>query len=218
MTHRTVLRFFTAVALAGLAVGCGKDTPVTADGPFLEIDPLFTGVDQGGTQQLNASFAGQPATVTWETSDATIAMVSPAGVVSGIKPGTAAATATLTSDPTKKRSASITVTAVVGTRLTSGVAVTGLSSSTDGETATYNIFVPPGSTSLSVVLSGGTGDADIFVQKSTPPPTTSKATCASQGPDTNETCTIAAPASGTWYIVVQSFVYFGATLTATVSP
>jgi hypothetical protein len=219
MTQRSIIRRFSSIMLAALVFGCSADTPSapTTDGPFLEIDPLFAGVDQGTTLPLTATFSGAAVPVTWETSDAAVATVSATGVVTGVAPGTAAATATLTSDPTKKRSASITVLALQGTALTSGVPATGLSGTANGQTKLYRIFVPAGTTSLSVVLAGGTGDADIFVKRQTPP-TSSSFTCSSEGATTNEACAIANPASGTWYILVVSFIYSGASLTATLSP
>lgn len=217
MTHRTVIRLFSGALIAASLLGCGDDTPSAPSGPFLEVTPLFTGIDEGGgTVQLSASLAGNPATVTWETSDAAIATVSPTGLVTGVAPGSAAATATL-ADGSQKRSASITVVALTGTPLQNGVPATGLSGTANGQTRLYRISVPAGKTNLSVVLGGGTGDADIFVRRQTPPTSTSS-TCSSEGPTTAEVCNIANPAAGTWYILVVSFIYSGASLTATYTP
>ena len=217
MIHRTVIRLCSSALLAAFVLGCGDDEPTAPSGPFLEVTPLFTGVDaEGGTIQLSASLAGEPVAVSWESSDPAVATVSPTGLVTGLVAGRAAATATL-ADGSQKRSASITVVALTGTPLQNGVPVTGLSGTANGQTKLYRISVPAGKTNLSVVLSGGTGDADIFVRRQTPP-TSSSFTCASDGATTAEVCDIPNPAAGTWYILVVSFVYSGASLTATYTP
>jgi len=220
MTHRTVIRLFSGALLMAFVLGCAEDAPTAPEGPFLTVTPPFTGVDeQGGTVQLAATLAGQPVAVTWESSNTAIATVSATGLVTGVAPGTAAATASLASDPTQKRSASLTVVALSGIALTNGVPVTGLSGTANGTTRLYRISVPAGSTNLSVVLGGGTGDADIFVRRQTPPTTAvGGSTCSAEGPATTEVCNIANPAAGTWYILVVSFIYSGASLTATYTP
>jgi hypothetical protein len=230
MTHRTVIRLFSGTLLAALVLGCGKDTPSATSGPFLNVDPLFAGIDQGGQQQFTASFGGQPATVTWASSNTAVATVDGTGNVTAVTVGTAAVTATLTSDPSQIRSASVTVLAVQGTGLQNGVPVTGLGDA-NGVTKLFHITVPAGKTSVSFVLCCGTGDADIYVQRATPPTSTvhvapgctsanpgDAGQCSSEGADTNESVTVANPAAGTWYVLIKSFVYSGATLTATYVP
>jgi hypothetical protein len=217
MIHRNVVRSLAAASIAVLIYGCGDNVPdVGPSSGYLLLTPLFAGVDSGTTQTLDATLNGAPVPVTWATTDASVATVSANGVVTGVLPGTAAITATLTSDATQMRSASITVLSVLGLPITSGVPITGLGGPADDEKL-YHITVPAGTTSLSVVLAGGTGDADIYVQRASPP-TTDAYDCASAGATTNETCVIDDPDSGTWYIWVLSYNYSGATLTATVTP
>ena len=220
MTHRNVIRLFSGTMLAALALGCGKDTPSGPAGEFLTVDPLFFGLDEGGAQQqVTASLGGQPAAVTWESSNTTVATVSASGLVTSAAPGTAAVTATSTSDATQKRSASVTVIKLTGTALQNGVPVTGLSGTANGQTQLFRLLVPAGKTSLTFATAGGTGDADIFVRRGTPPTTSAGgATCSSEGPDTNESCTMTNPAAGTWYVLVVSFIYSGASLTGTYVP
>jgi uncharacterized protein YjdB len=110
MTHRTVIRLFSTTLIAALALGCGGDTPTgSVSNGLLEVDPLYAGVKQGSTQQLSATINGEDASVTWASTDQTIATVSPSGLVTGVALGQASITATMVSDPTQKRSASITV-------------------------------------------------------------------------------------------------------------
>jgi hypothetical protein len=72
-------------------------------------------VTVGGTVTLTATVSvtgGLATTVTWSSSDATIASVNSTGVVSGVKVGSATITATSTVDTSKKGSLVITVTSV----------------------------------------------------------------------------------------------------------
>jgi hypothetical protein len=201
---------------AGLILGCGDDDTTAPAGPFLDVTPVFRGIDEGSDLQLAASIAGEPVTVSWATSNPAVITVSATGVVHGVAPGMAAATATL-SDGSQQRSASITVNALQGIALANGVTVTGLSGTATSAAKLYRISVPAGSSNLSVVLAGGTGDADLFVRLGTPP-TGTAFDCSSEGATTNETCDFADPDAGTWYIRITSFVYSNATLTATVTP
>ena len=223
MTHRNVVRFFSSALLAALVYGCSTDN-IPSVGPsagVLQVSPIFAGVDSGTTARLTASLNGVAVPVTWVSSAPTIATVSASGVVSGLMPGKASVTATMVADPTQTRSASINVLSVLGLGLTSGVAVTNVSSGSLArhQGLLYHISVPEGATALTVTFTGGTGDGDIFVQKGTPPDDSGDASgCYSWNGGNNESCTVATPAAGTWYIFVAVWdPYAGATLKATVN-
>jgi microbial collagenase len=225
MTHRNVVRFFSTALIAALALGCGDNVPnVGPSTGLLLVNPPFAGIDQGTTIGLFASLNGLEVPVTWASSDAAVATVSASGVVTGVAAGRASVTATKTDDPTQVRSASITVAPVVGIGLTSGVAVTGVTSGSmvRSQGLVYHIAVPAGTTALTVTFTGGTGDGDIYVQKGTPPDDSQyppPGGCASGNSGNAESCTVANPAAGTWYIFVAVWdPYAGATLTATVAP
>jgi hypothetical protein len=225
MNHRTVVRFASSALLVGLAFGCSDNTPsVGPSSGYLQVDPLFVGIDQGSTENLSASLNGTAVPVTWTSSDATVATVSGSGLVTGVAPGTAAITATTVSDPVQMRSASISVAAVFGTKLTSGVPVTGVTSGTlvRSEGLVYNISVPAGATKLTVTFTGGTGDGDIYVQKSSPPDDSlypPPGGCASGNGGNAESCSVTNPGKATWYVFVAVWdPYAGGTLTATVTP
>jgi hypothetical protein len=73
--------------------------------------------------------------------------------------------------------------------------------------------VPAGALSLTVVLRGGTGDADLYVRRGSQP-TTSQFDCRPFLDGNNEFCTVDAPQSGTWFVSLRGFrAYSGATLT-----
>lgn len=81
--------------------------------------------------------------------------------------------------------------------------------------STYSVTIPTGKTQLVVTLSGGTGDADLYVRKGATP-TTSTFDCRSYNDGNVETCTLNNPTvGGTYYIRVYAYAAFsGVTLQA----
>jgi hypothetical protein len=102
------------------------------------------------------------------------------------------------------------------TVLTSGVGLTNQSGA-ESSTRFFSITVPAGATNLTVTTSGGTGDLDLFLRLGSLP-STGSADCSSQSFDNEESCVVASPAAGTWYVLLYGFeAYTGVTLTATVT-
>ena len=105
-----------------------------------------------------------------------------------------------------------------GTVLCSGTVISGMSASTNNFSSTYTLVVPAGATNLSVAISGGTGDADLYVRLGSAP-TTASYTCRPYLSGNNETCTFATPTAGTYYIAVRAYAtYSGVSLTANYTP
>jgi hypothetical protein len=103
------------------------------------------------------------------------------------------------------------------TTLQNGVAVTGLKGAT-GNQAFYKIEVPAGQSKLEVAMSGGTGDADLYVRKGSKP-TLSDYDYRPYLSGNNETVTVSSPAAATWYILLNGYAaYDGITLKATYTP
>src|SRR5205085_350311 len=92
------------------------------------------------------------------------------------------------------------------TVLSHGVAKTGLSGAT-GSWTTYKISVPSGQTSLSIVMSGGTGDADMYVKLGSIPTSTSY-TYRPYLTGNNETVTVTNPGAGDWYISLSGYAAY----------
>lgn len=91
------------------------------------------------------------------------------------------------------------------------VPVTGLSASA-GQELDFFMNVPSGSSSLVFTISGGTGDADLYVKFGSPP-TTSSYDCRPYLNGNNETCSFNNPAAGTWYVMLRAYSSFsGVTL------
>lgn len=101
--------------------------------------------------------------------------------------------------------------------LTDNVAATPLSG-TLGSEKFYKITVPSGQKRLVITTSGGTGNADLYVNQGAYPTTTTH-TCASTTALSNaETCTITSPAAGDWYIMLKGTAeYSGLSLLANYS-
>lgn len=70
--------------------------------------------------------------------------------------------------------------------------------------ARYTSTLPAGYSTLSVTLSGGTGDADLYIRNGTQS-TLSTYDCRSWNSGNSETCTINNPASGTWYLDIYGY-------------
>jgi vibriolysin len=92
--------------------------------------------------------------------------------------------------------------------LSSGVAVS-ISGST-GNKKYYSLEVPAGKTSLTFDMSGGTGDADLYV-KFGALPTTSTFDCRPYANGTTESCPFTNPAAGTWYVMVNAYSSYSGT-------
>lgn len=80
----------------------------------------------------------------------------------------------------------------------------------------YKIVVPSGKSTLTFVLSGGTGDGDLY-SKIGSAPTTTSFTKKSDGATNAETITFSAPTAGTYYLLVDAYTTVsGASLKATI--
>jgi serine protease len=113
---------------------------------------------------------------------------------------------------TKTQSVTVSGSGGGGTVLQNGVTVSGLAATTSN-TLTYTIVVPAGASNLKFVSAGGSGDADMYVKFGSAP-TTSSYDCRPYLSGNNETCTIAAPQAGTWYVSLRAYASFsGVSLT-----
>ena len=100
-----------------------------------------------------------------------------------------------------------------GTVLQNNVPVTGLGAAS-GASLSYTVNVPAGSTQLRVAISGGSGDADLYLRQGSAP-TDTVYTCRPYLSGNNETCTVNSPTAGTWYVRVKAYSTFsGVTVNA----
>src|SRR5258706_11342534 len=90
--------------------------------------------------------------------------------------------------------------------LSNNVTVTGLSGGT-GSFTNYKITVPTGQTQLKITMSGGTGDADLYVKRGAQP----TLTVYDYRPyltGNNETVTVTNPVAGDWYISLNGYAAY----------
>jgi vibriolysin len=100
--------------------------------------------------------------------------------------------------------------------LTNGVAVTNISDTTSGQKF-WKLDVPAGQSSLTFTISGGSGDADLYVQLGTKP-TISSYACRPYKTGNSETCTFTPPSAGTYWVMLNGYdAYSGVSLKGTYS-
>lgn len=92
------------------------------------------------------------------------------------------------------------------TELTNGVAESNLSGAQYSE-AFFTLDVPAGATDLSFQISGGSGDADMYVRFGSKP-TTSSYDCRPYRNGNNETCSISNVQAGTYYVMLRGYTSF----------
>ena len=180
-------------------------------------------LSNGGTLDLNwnassdrpwlsvAPGAGVLAPGASSTLDAT---VSTASLAAGSYTGTLAVRDTAAGIPSRFVGVTVQVTDVLP--LHSGTPRTNLSGAYLSETY-YAVTVPSNATGLSITISGGTGDADLYVRYAEPP-TLSAYNCRPYLNGNVERCDLYGPAPGTYYVMLRGWSsYSGVTLAANVT-
>ena len=85
-------------------------------------------------------------------------------------------------------------------------------SGASGSWTHFYVDIPAGMSSLDVEISGGSGDADLYVRRGAQP-TTSSYDCRPYRWGNNETCSFSNPAQDRWYISIRGYSsYSGVTL------
>lgn len=185
----------------------------------------------GGTPAANFSYVtnGLSATFTDSSTDAGGTISAHAwtfgdgGTSSATSPshtyaaaGTYSVTETVTDSvnaTTNAKTESVTVTGGASSNvLSNGVPVTGLAATT-GNQLSYTMVVPAGATNLKFTISGGTGDADLYVKFGSAP-TLSSYDCRPWVTGNSESCPITTAQAGTYYVMINSYASFtGVSLT-----
>ncbi len=102
------------------------------------------------------------------------------------------------------------------TELQNNVGVTGVSGAA-GADNDYFINVPAGASNLVMSISGGSGDADLYTKFGSAP-TTSSYDCRPWKTGNSESCSVASPAAGKYYLKVHGYSsYSGVTVKASYS-
>ncbi|MFC5741496.1 pre-peptidase C-terminal domain-containing protein [Dyella tabacisoli] len=189
--------------------GGGGGTP-TANFSFvangLAVNFTDSSTDSGGTITSHS----------WNFGDSTSSTAtSPSHTYAAA--GTYSVTETVTDSASGKSSSktqSVSVSGGGGSGLQNGVPVTGLAGA-QGQQLKYTVQIPAGAKNLTIAISGGTGDADLYVKFGSAPTLTSY-NCRPYLYGNNEHCTFATPKTGTYYIMLNGYAAFsGVTLKAT---
>ena len=93
--------------------------------------------------------------------------------------------------------------------LQNDVPKTGLSGAT-GSLQYYTINIPEGASNLVVSMSGGSGDADLYVRRGAQP-TTSVYDCRPYVGGNTESCSFETPAAGVWHVMIRGYSAFSGT-------
>jgi hypothetical protein len=153
------------LTLAGLAACNDSNTPITPTTGLVHsvtVNPTSLTLAVGGTATFTAfvdADANVSRTVTWSSSDATVASVdATAGTVKAIKAGTVTIIATSAADPTAKGAASLTVGA--GNTAPVTVSISSINTTICGTSGCNSV---PANLSNFGTASGGTGQLDVVL-------------------------------------------------------
>lgn len=95
---------------------------------------------------------------------------------------------------------------LLATDLSNGVPVANLSAA-QGDWLHFVIAVPDNAAGLEMQISGNSGDADLYTKYGSEP-TTSSYDCRPYDSDSNETCSVASPAAGNYFVGVRAYRAF----------
>lgn len=141
--------------------------------------------------------------------------LSAAGVVSGIPTvvGRATFTVRVTDEASATHERTFTVVVADVVQLVSGSPVTGIGGDA-GSARYYGLAVPSGAHGLTIGISGGSGDVDLYVRHGSLP-MEYVYDCRPLRTGNDETCTFTLPAAGQWYVMLRGYAaYAGVSLTA----
>ncbi len=220
-THNaTVNLTVTAPATPDFTISASPTSTSIAAGSTGNVT-ITTAVSGGFSNAVALSATGLPTGVTAAFAPTSIAAPGAGSstltltVASTATAGTSTITVTGTGGTTThSTTVSLTVTTTGGvTVLTNGVAKTGLAGALNSQTF-FSIAVPAGATNLVFTLSGGTGDADMYTRFGSQP-TLSTYDCRPYVSGNSESCSVAAPSAGTYYVMLNGYAaYSGVSLLA----
>jgi len=151
---------------------------------------------------------GSIASRSWNFGDgSTSTATNPSKTYAAAGTYTVSLTVTDNQGATNSKSANVTVSSSSGSSvLANGVPVNGISGAASS-TQYWTIEVPSGASNLQINMSGGTGDADLYLRRGAPP-TTSTYDCRPYKVGNTESCTVAAPVAGTYHVMIRAYKAF----------
>jgi serine protease len=190
------------VTVSNLAASTGAELYYTLNVPAGATDLSFSMNGGSGDADLYVRFSAQPTTSTYDcrpyqtgnTETCTISNVQAGTYHVMVRAYSSFSGVNLTGSFTEPSS---------GGGEGGSASATDLSGAT-GSWTHYYVDLPAGMTSLNVTMSGGTGDADLYVRQGSQP-TESSYDCRPYRSGNNETCAIDNPGSGRWYLSLQGY-------------
>ncbi len=198
--------------------GGGTTPPPTNTPPVANFSDTISGLTVNFTDSSTDS-DGSIASRSWSFGDgSTSTSTSPSHTYATAGTYTVSLTATDNDGATNTKTSSVTVSSggggSSGNVLQNGVALTGQSAAMNAQLA-YTVVIPAGATNLVIAESGGTGDADLYTKFGSAPTLTSY-DCRPYVSGNNESCSVAAPQAGTYYVMLNAYAAFsGVSIKAT---
>lgn len=207
--------FLNCVANPGSS-GCGGNTNVPPVANFSFVaNGLSVNFSDGSTDS-----DGSIATRSWnfgDGSNSTAANPSKTYASAGSYSVVLTVTDNAGASHSVTRSVTVTGGGGGGSELQNGVARTNLSAAANGKLA-FTFDVPAGATNLKFVMSGGSGDADLYVRFGSAP-TTAAYDCRPYAGGNAETCTITNVQTGRYHVMINGYSAFsGVSLVASFTP
>lgn len=199
---------FGSFKLDQVAAHIGGSTPTNVP-PVANFGDTVNGLSVSFTDSSTDS-DGSIASRSWNFGDgSTSTATNPSHTYSAAGTYTVSLQVTDNSGATNTKTQSVTVSGGNtggGNVLQNGVALTGQSAATGAQLA-YTVVVPAGASNLVISESGGTGDADLYTKFGSAP-TLSSYDCRPYVTGNNESCTVAAPQAGTYYVMLNGYAAF----------
>ena len=197
---------FTVRVTDGAARTATRGLTLTVNrAPTIAISSLPPG-QPGEAYAAQLVATGGTGTYTWSLADGALPdglTLSAAGSITGTPTtvGSTTFTVRVTDAASVTHAREFTLVVAQVAVLVSGDPVTGIAGEAGSERF-YGIVVPSGAPGLTVSISGGTGDVDLYVRHGDLP-MAYVYDCRPLRSGNDETCTFTAPASGHWYIMLR---------------
>ncbi|WP_282563026.1 proprotein convertase P-domain-containing protein [Tahibacter amnicola] len=196
-----------AQTVDGLNNGGGGNQPPVANFGFTASGLTVTFTDSSSDSD------GTIASRSWNFGDGTTSTATnPSKTYAAAGTYSVALTVTDNGGSTATTTRAVTVSDTTSPVLNNNVPVPNLAGA-QGSEQRWTMNVPAGASNLRFVISGGTGDADLYVKFGSAP-TTASYDCRPYLGGNAETCTIATAQAGTYHVMLRGYsAYTGVTLT-----
>jgi PKD repeat protein len=194
--------------ISGAANDIGGGSPPANVPPVANFSDSISGLTVNFTDSSSDS-DGSIASRSWNFGDgSTSTATNPSHTYGAAGTYSVSLTVTDNGGATNTKTQSVTVSSGGGggNVLQNGVALTGQSGAS-GAQLSYTVVIPAGASNLVISESGGTGDADLYTKFGSAP-TLSSYDCRPYVTGNNESCTVASPQAGTYYVMLNGYTAF----------